>query len=380
MRNLLFILPTFEIGGTTVSTRNLLSLLDKETYDITVWCLDGQGLLKGLYDETPQVQTTFFVHALAVPSWKTEKGLLRKAAVAVMRQSRRFPALYRYLIRHSVHKVLGKKRFDSVIACEEEFATMFATYIPTSNRIAWVRCDYKQYFNRHKCIKEPFYDDYQHIVCVAEHTTKNFTVIYPELKDRTVCIYNPQDSNFILSQSAIDDHDIRFSTGKTVIISMGRLDDIKRFTMIPPIARQLKEKGMDFVWYIIGDGDERQAIANAISLNDVGDSVVMLGAKSNPHFYIKHADLYVCLSVSEACPRVINEAKILGTPVVSTDFPTVYEYIEDKMNGRIASIENIPHAIEEMLTDTVLYNRIKENISSFKFDNSGLIKQVEAIL
>lgn len=379
-KKLLFVIPTFGIGGTTVSTRNLLSLLDKGRYDISVWCLEGQGLLKELYDEFPQIKTSFYVHSLSVSSWRTEKGLLRKVAVALLRLSRYVPSLYRYLIRQSIRECLRNTKFDTIIACQEGFATMLASLVPAPNRVAWVRCDYKRYFGKYGCNKEHFYKEYKHIVCVAEQTTKNFIDIYPEWRGKATCIYNPQDSSFILSQAKIDDHDTRFHTDKPIIVSLGRLSSVKRFDQIPKIARQLKERGLSFVWYIIGDGSEKKAIASGISQNNVDNCVVMLGAKSNPHFYISRANLYVCLSVSEACPRVINEAKILGTPVVSTNFPTVYEYLENGVNGRIASLENITESIAEMLTDKTLYTDIKENISKFTFDNSRLIEQVEAII
>jgi glycosyltransferase involved in cell wall biosynthesis len=140
------------------------------------------------------------------------------------------------------------------------------------------------------------------------------------------------------------------------------------------------DNGLQFVWYVIGDGEEKQTIANEVVKYKVEDYVKMLGGKSNPHFYIKRAYLYVCLSSSEACPRVVNEAKILSTPVVSTDFPTIYEYIEDGVNGRIVQLEDVSQAITELLNNQELYSNIKKEISAFTFDNSNLIKQLEEIL
>ena len=107
--------------------------------------------------------------------------------------------------------------------------------------------------------------------------------------------------------------------------------------------------------------------------------VILLGAKSNPHFYIKQADLLVSLSSSEACPRVIIEALILGPPVLSSNFPSIYEYLDDGLYGRIAPIENFPDAIAQLLTDKPLYNRLKNNLKNYSFDNTSLIKQLEAI-
>lgn len=378
---ILFILPSFNIGGTTVSTRNLISVLDPVKYDVVVWALNCNGLLSWMYDDVPQLKTCFVAQALALDEWRKEKNGLRRFAAAIIRfVANHSNKLRLSLYRYAVKKCIGNQLFDTVVACEEGFTTAFVSHISSANLVAWVRCDYKRYFEFHGKRKEPFYEKFNHIVCVAEQTCKNFLEIYPNLKDRLVCIYNPQDSKLILSQSDIDDHDVRFRKEGVVIVSLGRLGKVKRFSEIPSIARKLVDKGINFVWYIIGDGEEKTAIAEAIEKSGVAQHVVMLGAKSNPHFYIKRADLYVCLSSSEACPRVINEAKILGTPVVSTDFPTVFEYLEDGINGRIAPLEVIPQALIEVLTDEKLYEKIKNEISEFTFDNNLLISKLESIL
>jgi len=381
-RKLLFILPSFQIGGTTVSTFNLISVLDKDQYDIKVWALDNHGLLKSMYDDVAQIQTCFIAQALSLSGWKKEDNWPRRIAAASIRLlAKHISVLRQYYIKRSIQKCLKGLRFDTVIACEEDFATEFTSYITCENRVSWVRCDYKRYFEIHKHHRETFYYKFNHIVCVAEQATKHFIEIYPELQEKVCCIQNPQDSNYIISRAEIDDHDIHFSVnGKRIIVSIGRLVRVKRFVQIPFLAKKLKEKGLSFVWFIIGDGDEKDSISDAIVQNHVEDCVIMLGAKSNPHYYIKKADLYVCLSVSEACPRVINEAKILGTPVVSTDYDTVYEFIENGENGIIAPIDNIADKVYEMLTDDVMYSSIRNNISNFTFDNTSLVCELEKIL
>ena len=88
----------------------------------------------------------------------------------------------------------------------------------------------------------------------------------------------------------------------------------------------------------------------------------------------------ISLSRSEACPRVVNEAKILHTPTVSTDFPTIFEFIENEETGLISSFDEIPSSILRLCNDEALYASIKENISHFVFDNTDLIAQIKAVL
>lgn len=379
--SLLFVLSSFAIGGTTVSTRNLIAVLDKDKYDIYVLALNPNGVLKWMYDDVKQIPTCFTAKALALSGWREETIWYRRLLVACIRFTSHHSECMKFAFyRHIEKKCLRKFNFNTVIACQEGLLSDLVSKFDCSNLVAWVRCDYQRYFSSNNFNKEPFYQKYNHIVCVAETTKKSFTEIYPEYLDRTVCIYNPQDSNLINSQSDLNDNDQRFRTNGIVLLSLGRLDKVKRFDKIPFIANKMKKMGLNFTWYIVGDGGESKLIADNIQQYGVSECVIMLGAKSNPHFYIKRADLYVCLSSSEACPRVINEAKILGTPVVSTDFPTVFEYLVDGVDGRIASIENIPNTIVELFTDNNLYIRIKSEISKFHFDNAQLIKNLEVIL
>lgn len=380
-KNILLVIPSFGIGGTTVSTRHLISILDKSKYNVFVLSLSKIGILNWLYNDVKLVRTSFTAQLLALESWKMEKNCIRKILAAILRfVSNHCKTIKLLLIKNTIKNILSGSKFDIVISCQEGITTEFVSHMTISQKIAWVRCDYKRYFKINGYKKESFYNDYSKIVCVSEQTLHNFIEIYPELKKRTICIHNPQDSKLIISQSNINDEDIRFKTDKTVIVSVGRLDPVKRFSSIPHIANLLVEKGCDFYWYIIGEGPERLTIEAEIFKNKVSKQVILLGSKNNPHFYIKVADIYVCLSASEACPRVINEAKILGTPVVSTDFPTVHEYLTNGENGSISSIHNIHKEIFRMLNDYRYYKYIKSINSSFVFDNTSIVKKIESIL
>lgn len=55
--------------------------------------------------------------------------------------------------------------------------------------------------------------------------------------------------------------------------------------------------------------------------------------------YIKEADYGVQLSDTEGYSYFINECLQYGTPVISTDFPSVYESVEDEVNGYILDMD-----------------------------------------
>ena len=52
------------------------------------------------------------------------------------------------------------------------------------------------------------------------------------------------------------------------------------------------------------------------------------------------ANLYVSTSLSESFPLVINEAKALGIPVITNNFGSAVESVEDGVDGFVVSLEN----------------------------------------
>lgn len=380
-KKVLFVFPSFGIGGTTVSTRSLISLLEKEGYDCWVMPLVPQGKMVHLYDDVKRIETPFVVRALSLRGWEAEPSILKRPLVALLRFLRNHSKRFEHrMVGRALDKIICQHHFDTVVACQEATTTRFVSHASLDNKVAWVRCDYKRMLEDSHKSKEDFYGSYKAIVCVSDQTCANFKAIFPEYASKTHCIPNPQDSGFIIHRADEIEEEPRFATEGKVLVSIGRFDPVKRFDQVALIARQLLDKGLKFKWYLIGDGAERPRIEASIKDYHVEDSVILLGVKTNPYYYIKRADLLVSLSRSEACPRVVNEAKILHTPTVSTDFPTIFEFIENGKTGLISGIDNISSTIMHFFTNDATRSRIIENINLFDFDNCELIDSVKSIL
>lgn len=382
IKNILFVLPTFEIGGTVVSTKNLILLLDKDKYNVTVLSMTGIGSMKDMYVNIQQIPTTLILSSLTYASWKDATTLVRRLFCGLIRKISKCGRIRELILTSQARKII-KSDYDTVVACQEGFCSEFVSYSKAKKKVAWIRCDYSRYIlGKSKALEEKIYSKFDNIICVSDITTERFKTEFPQFSSKTVTIHNPQSEDFILEQSMVNDHDVRFEKNGYTIVSVGRYDPIKRFAEIPKIASFLRSKNIEFKWYIIGDGSEeerRKIIKNILSEN-VEHHVVCLGLKTNPHYYIRNSDLLVCLSSSEACPRVINEAKILHVPVVCTNFDTAKEYINNKENGIIAPLSEIQYSISQILQDVKLSNYIKDNISTFHFDNNNIMMIVEDIL
>jgi glycosyltransferase involved in cell wall biosynthesis len=375
---ILIVVPSFRNGGTITSLKNLVSWLDLSKYQIDVFAITNTGsnrdfianyvnVLGHSLDDikigpTPiaTIKNMFFMTV------KTLKKLLETIGIDIS------PIAFK-----SVVPRLEKKKYDLVIAFQEGQATRFVSYFKNTRKISWVRCDYSNMLRiTNQKPQHKLYATIDKVICVSEYTKNVFISLLPETAFKTVSLHNLMSDKLIIEKSLdISELDSNFNFNGFRIVSIGRIDPVKRFSLIPEIVNNLKKRKLNFRWFIIGEGKgkEKELLIDNIFKYSVQNELLLLGEKNNPYPYIKQSDLLVSTSKSEACPNVINEAKILGTPIVAADFGSVYEFIEDNVNGLISPIETIADKIEQMITNDTLYNRIKNNISHFKYDNEEIL-------
>ena len=107
------------------------------------------------------------------------------------------------------------------------------------------------------------------------------------------------------------------------------------------------------------------------------DNITILGYKDNPYPYIKQSDLLVCLSSSEACPMIFNEAKVLSVPVVSSDFGGVEEFV-DLNFGLISCEDNMVLFIKSIICNNGDY-KFQMQESVFKDYNKRIIVSLDKL-
>ncbi len=282
------------------------------------------------------------------------------------------------------HNIMRKHHFDIVVGFSEGAPTLLASSFKGVKKMAWIHCDYQRYFET-ECVKHDESEIYQridYIVSVSDYTKESFKKIYPTLSSKAVSIYNLLDVDRIklFSQATVDTE--LFKTDTFTLISVGRIVPVKRFVCIPIIAKKLKDAGLNFRWYIIGpDSDqvETRQIDEMIRANNLEDVVIRLGEKANPYPYMARSDLYVCLSSSEACPMVFNEAKILKLPMVTTDFGSAFEFITNGVDGIITPIDIMPNVLSRLMKDKKEMLKLKCNISNYGYDNASIQNKLNEI-
>ena len=379
-KSILFVIPGHSLGGTTSSLASLLNSEFVNKYNVDVFAINRRKYIHpsiAPYDIGLNGLTTAFN---ADFSTFGRLDRLKYFPIKFLKQFKPIRGSLKHFVEsRTIRKIECHKQYDYVVAFQEENTTKFTSHFTLSKKIAWIHCDYAKSFGE-EVVELDMYNLFEKVVCVSEFTRTGFVGRYPSLACKTVAIHNLMDVDQVIEKSKDAIDDIRFDDSHFTILSMGRISEVKRFYLIPCIATKLKEAGLDFRWYILGGGNnvnDMKRLKDAIIQNNVEKEVICLGGKPNPYPYLKAADLMVSTSKLEACPMVFNEAKILHVPILSADFGSAYEFIEQGKDGVISTIVEMPDRLLEMAGQNEKPEVSSDN--SFREVNDHILSQIEAL-
>lgn len=378
---ILYVLSSLGTGGTCRALQNTLNLFDTDKYQVDVFVMVHDGLYNGEFKNCNVLKPDYLL-SVACPSYYTLKGINKLVGYSIKFFNKLFnKRLVRLLMKRKVNALIKKNEYDALVAYSEGLPTYFVSEAEHSNKIAWIHCDYKNYLQMIDVQEHSIYERFTKIICVSDFTRKTFVDVYPDLAFKTHFIYNVLDVNYIRKMS-LEPYSPSYGNDVVNIISVGRIDPVKRFSSIPAIADLLRTKH-SFRWYIlgpaVGNNEEYLLLMENIKKYNVHNEIILLGEKSNPYPYIANADILACTSVSEACPYVINEAKILDIPVVCTNFGSSYEFISDNENGLIVSLDKFHVALDKLMDNRNLYDCLKSNLEFFHYDNEKILSSIYSL-
>lgn len=375
MKKILFVVPSFEVGGGVLtSLRNLLPLIDRERYQVSVYPITNAGTAYEEISQYAEILTNMGGNSENVASHSSMSRLVARIVKKIKKTLCLVGVDISPWVFRTVGKMLSAKRYDCVIAFQEGAATQLVSYVKGSLKVAWVHSMFSRYVQMY--VKKQdirVYKGFDKIVCVSDTAAEDMKNYAPYLEQKVAVVYNALDVAIIRRQALAFDVD---NGNRVAIISVGRIDPVKRFSVIPEIANKLKKYGLSFVWRIIGGimmEDEAKLLKSNIQKYDVADCVEWLGRKNNPYPYIKASQLLVCLSSSETFNYTLAEARALDVPVITTDFPSASEFVADGIDGYITSLENVADMIIKVTEDKGMLERIRPNLRA-RVDNAELIK------
>ena len=379
-KKILFVIPEFAHGGTNKTLENYLSLIDSTKYDISIFCLNhiawGQSCYYYNLFSPYLIRLNFLCYLVR------RNRITRKILNFLFKKN--FLDFSQYK-KYEIATIQRKYTFDIVIAFQEESTTEYVSHFNSVKKIAWLHSFWAK-INRKATLSESrkFYESYDAIVCVSKSLEHYFQECHPPLSSKTRCIYNPINSRFIRKLSEKPILDDYFQPNSFSIISVGHLNRIKNFHLIPIIAKEVKEQKtiIPFKWYIIGGEHHpgyKKEIIDLIKELHLEETVILLGEKDNPYPYIKASNLLVCTSESESFSYVIAEAKILHTPVLSNNFAVASDVVSSEC-GWICPIDCMSHKLVQLINDTdCIYSNVLKTINNYEYDNRIILKNLDGL-
>lgn len=386
-KKVLFVLRSAGIGGTATSMYNLLSLFKEQGVDADVLLFSYDG--------------PFTEQFKSVSNLLPEEKILAAVSCSSSTLKKRGVVSYAIRIAYALsHRVIGvrltneffyklsarkfDKKYSAVVAFQEDLTTEYAMHIKADKRIAWCHMDYDTVAKAsHRSIErsKEIYSKYDYIMCVSEIIKNSMVEKLGWPEEKIDVVYNTIPPEYIKSRAedALED---KLLEREFCFISMGRLVDRKRFDRVIFAAEALKSKNVEFVWYILGDGPEREKIESMIKESSLENNVILLGAKTNPFPYIKVADCFVMSSENEGQPMVLNEALTLGKPVISTEFASSKEVVNNRVNGLIVpnSTQGLIGGVSLFVDDEFVRRTINDGAQKFAYNNDGILRQVRRVV
>ena len=366
MKKILFLLNNMNIGGTEKSFLNLLGTLSPEEYDVTLLLLEATG---GFMEYIPS-----WVHVEVMSSysemWKeilepplkivkqyiNAKKIIRATCLAfchlLFKLTDDRTLYYRYVLKG---KARIQDEYDVAIAYAGpfDFLTVYVLYdIQAKEKIQWIHFDVSKFhFNTKMCRR--LYPRFDQINVVSDEARKALLEKIPEIAHKTKTVLNTVSAEQCRALADMGrGFDADIPRGGICIVTVGRLSKEKGQDIIPEVAAYLKNHGIAFRWYLVGDGKLRPEIERKCTEYGVSDEVAFLGTTPNPYPYLKQADLYVQTSVHEGFCITLAEAKVFGLPIISTDCAGAHEQLDGVANCHVVRRE-VPGICEAIIKEVV---------------------------
>ena len=345
MKKVLFCLQTMVLGGVETELITILSRFDKTEYDISLLVFYEQD--KEILTRIPDgvklinlgIDKNYYCSGLStLVKKRLSAGRLLSAAALMAKRALGSPVGANVDISGIP---APNEEYDIAVCYHMHSPTMLryvADKVSARKKLAWIHNDFSTtHYRVEKYLK--WLCKYDKIAAVSERLHDELCERCPTLSDRALVIHNIVDEELIIRRSRDKNEiDERFASGSGLkLLTVGRMVEQKGYDIAVNTAKILRDRGLDFTWYVIGYGTEEENIKELVKQNALDESFVILGRKNNPYPYMRACDLYVQPSRHEGYPITLCEALALNKTVVCTNFAGAAELVEREDDGVVVA-------------------------------------------
>jgi colanic acid/amylovoran biosynthesis glycosyltransferase len=128
------------------------------------------------------------------------------------------------------------------------------------------------------------------------------------------------------------------------LLSVGRLHQVKDYHFLIEACAALRDQGLDFLCWIVGEGPERPALESQIMASGLQGRIYLIGQvpRTDLPGYYRYADLVVMTSKSEGIPVVLMEAMAHEKLVLAPAITGIPELVEHQRTGFLYQPGSLP--------------------------------------
>lgn len=134
------------------------------------------------------------------------------------------------------------------------------------------------------------------------------------------------------------------------IVQIGRLQHVKNHLYSIRIAKSLKDKGIDFKMFFVGQGNLENRLKEEVSSLDLLDHIVFTGVRTDIAHLMAGADVMLMPSFYEGFPVVLVESQAVGLRAVISDTISKEVDLEVGMVNFVSLEDSVDKWIEHLLT------------------------------
>lgn len=398
-KKLLFVINTLGRAGAEMAMLELMRRLPQEQYEISLYVVLGQGelvrelpghvkVLNRRYRDTSvlsehgrsHIQKTVircFFH-----NGKWFRKLFHLAFIAcdmARRKNFQFDKLFWRILSDGGE--YPKEEYDLAVAYLEGGATYFtADHVKAKKKAAFVHIDYGNAGYSRKT-DLGCYAAFDRIFAVSEEVRDSFLQVYPEWEGKMGVFHNIINRERVLALAARRGG-FSDSFDGLRLLTVGRLTRQKAYDIAIDVMKKIKDAGYRARWYVLGEGDQREVLEKQIESLGLERDFKLLGAVDNPYPYYKACDIYVHATRFEGKSIAIQEAQILGCPIVASDCNGNREQIEDGVDGLLCgfSTEGISKSIISLIEDEGKRRRLGEAAAGKQQENGQALQMLLDLL
>ena len=377
-KKILFIMNSLNFGGAEKALVNLLNTIDYRKADIDLLLLSNEGeLLSEIDSRVNVVKSPAIVSNYYKKNLRFDKLIIKFFITGILTlctNNRAFANQLRW-------KYFYKNIFSN-IELEYDVAVSFLQGDPlyfmvdkinARKKIAWIHTDYSKTINNRN-FDEWYLKKVDSVVTISDKCKQSLEIAFPDV--RTIVLPNIVNAS-VISKYAVMKELVECDTNQDVLLTVGRLVEIKGIDFLLEVAFSLKSKGLKYNWYVLGDGELKEKLLRERDSKKLNDCVHFLGNKKNPYVYMEKADIVIQTSRFEGKSLVLDEAKILQKLIISTDYNTVHDQIIDGKEGIICPFDEdkFSNTIINLISDKQKQNTIKQFLRSNSYGNEGCVNE-----